>query len=299
MSVYGTASNEMINEPRIFSSVQSSDKLVKSWVVFFQANWFLLGLFAVIGFAKLNPEIGATGGVLHPESSTSIGVCIIFFCSGISIPTAELVKGVFNIRLHFSIQFFSFIIIPVLIAILSHILYYLIPDLIPQPGDASLSPEMLQTPMKMASAILLGVRIVAALPPPVSTALIITQVIEGNVSGAIFNSALGSFLGVIVTPTVLLLSVGVASDVTFSSIFLKLGSTVLLPLIVGQLARFYAYGGVQAARVPESGSYKALLRDMPFSGISKAVLLVRTVITLITVKDPSEMWCCASRFCCC
>lgn len=45
------------------------------------------------------------------------------------------------------------------------------------------------------------------MPPPVSTAVILTKAVGGNEAGAVFNSALGSFLGIIVTPLCLLLFV--------------------------------------------------------------------------------------------
>ena len=52
-------------------------------------------------------------------------------------------------------------------------------------------------------------QVVGCMPPPVSSAVIIAKAIGGNEAAAIFNSALGSFLGITVTPLLLLLFVSV------------------------------------------------------------------------------------------
>lgn len=45
------------------------------------------------------------------------------------------------------------------------------------------------------------------MPPPVSSAVILTRAAGGNEAAALFNSVIGSLLGVIVTPIILLFSV--------------------------------------------------------------------------------------------
>ncbi|KAF0028985.1 hypothetical protein F2P81_018090 [Scophthalmus maximus] len=69
-------------------------------------------------------------------------------------------------------------------------------------------------------------------------------------AAAIFNSAFGSFLGIIVTPVLLLLFLGSSSSVPFSSIFSQLFMTVVVPLVLGQR------------------------KKPPFGAISSAVLLM-------------------------
>jgi sodium/bile acid cotransporter 7 len=45
------------------------------------------------------------------------------------------------------------------------------------------------------------------MPPPVSSAVILTKASGGNEAAAIFNSAFGSFLGIFVTPALLMFTV--------------------------------------------------------------------------------------------
>lgn len=78
-------------------------------------------------------------------------------------------------------------------------------------------------------------QVMACMPPPVSSAVILTRAVGGNEAAAIFNSAFGSFLGIFVTPLLLLSLVGVSSDAAVGSIFVTLASTVVLPLVLGQV----------------------------------------------------------------
>ncbi|XP_030017428.1 sodium/bile acid cotransporter 7-like [Sphaeramia orbicularis] len=99
------------------------------------------------------------------------------------------------------------------------------------------------------------------MPPPVSSAVILTKAVGGNEAAAIFNSAFGSFLGIIVTPVLLLLFLGSSSSVPFSSIFSQLFMTVVVPLILGQVCRSFLREFLER-------------RKPPFSAVSSAVLLM-------------------------
>lgn len=52
---------------------------------------------------------------------------------------------------------------------------------------------------------------VGCMPPPVSSAVILTRSAGGNETAALFNSIIGSLLGVIITPIILLLSVSASN----------------------------------------------------------------------------------------
>ncbi|XP_048244258.1 sodium/bile acid cotransporter 7-like isoform X6 [Haliotis rufescens] len=92
---------------------------------------------------------------------------------------------------------------------------------------------LLQT-SPLEAHLLDGLRLLSCMPPPVSSAVLLTKAAGGNEAAAIFNSALGSFL---------------------------LSSTVVLPLILGQMLR---------------AAYKRKLERnrIPFGAIGSIVLLV-------------------------
>ncbi|XP_061297169.1 sodium/bile acid cotransporter 7 isoform X3 [Pezoporus flaviventris] len=106
-----------------------------------------------------------------------------------------------------------------------------------------------------------GLQTVGCMPPPVSSAVILTKAVGGNEAAAIFNSAFGSFLGIVITPLLLLLFLGSSSSVPFTSIFSQLFMTVVVPLIIGQIVRRYIKDWLER-------------KKPPFGAISSCVLLM-------------------------
>ena len=192
-------------------------------------NWFMVGIAAVIIFAKVAPWIGKKGGMLYPEITVKyIAVSIIFFNGGVSLRTEDLKAALFNVKAHIFIQCFTFCFIPTFMYFLVNVL--------------------LQTGMN--TWLLKGILIVGCMPPPVSSAVIITKAIGGNEAAAIFNSALGSFLGIFITPFLLFMIVGVSSDVPVGKIVSTLTVTVVFPLVVGQITRQFIKDWMQKTKPP-------------------------------------------------
>nr|KAF6482054.1 solute carrier family 10 member 7 [Molossus molossus] len=147
-------------------------------------EWFMIGIVLAIAGAKLEPSIGVNGGPLKPEITVSyIAVATIFFNSGLSLKTEELTSALVHIRLHLFIQIFTLAFFPATIWLFLQIL--------------SVTP--------VNEWLLKGLQTVGCMPPPVSSAVILTKAVGGNEAAAIFNSAFGSFLGIIITPLLLLL----------------------------------------------------------------------------------------------
>ena len=192
-------------------------------------NWFMIGIGLVIFLAKLAPWIGKKGGPLFPEITVKyFAVSIIFFNGGVSLRTEDLKAAFLNFKVHVFIQCFTFCFIPTF-------MYFIV---------------NLMASSSMNVWLLKGVLIVGCMPPPVSSAVIITRAIGGNEAAAIFNSALGSFLGIFVTPLLLFKIVGVSGDVPVGKIVSTLTITVVLPLIVGQITRRYIKEWMQRTKPP-------------------------------------------------
>ncbi|XP_071786691.1 sodium/bile acid cotransporter 7-like isoform X1 [Asterias amurensis] len=203
-----------------------------------KGNWFLLAIVLVISLADIAPYIGAKGGPIKPEITVKyLAVSFIFFNSGLSLKTEDLRTALFNVKLHFFIQFFTLAVVPCLVWVLVHFL--------------------LMTPVD--EWLLKGLQVVGCMPPPVSSAVILTKAVGGNEAGAIFNSAFGSFLGIVVTPVLLLVFMGSSSSVPFSSIFTQLSLTVVVPLVLGQIVRLFIKGWLERTKPPFGTLGKAVL----------------------------------------
>ncbi|XP_038255532.1 sodium/bile acid cotransporter 7 isoform X2 [Dermochelys coriacea] len=205
-------------------------------------EWFILGIVLVIAVAKLEPAVGAKGGPLKPEITiTYIAVSAIFFNSGLSLKTEELTNALMHVKLHLFVQIFTLVFFPTAIWLFLQVL--------------SVTP--------INEWLLKGLQTVGCMPPPVSSAVILTKAVGGNEAAAIFNSAFGSFL------------LGSSSSVPFTSIFSQLFMTVVVPLIIGQIVR---------RRIKDWLERK----KPPFGAISSCVLLMIIYTTFCdTFSNPN------------
>ncbi|XP_045432242.1 sodium/bile acid cotransporter 7 isoform X5 [Pipistrellus kuhlii] len=165
----------------------------------------------------------------------------------------ELTSALVHIRLHFFIQIFTLAFFPAAMWLFLQLL--------------SITP--------INEWLLKGLQTVGCMPPPVSSAVILTKAVGGNEAAAIFNSAFGSFLGIVITPLLLLLFLGSSSSVPFTSIFSQLSVTVVVPLIIGQIVRRYIKDWLERTKPP-------------FGAISSSVLLMIIYTTFCgTFSNPN------------
>jgi sodium/bile acid cotransporter 7 len=170
---------------------------------------------AAVVLAWLFPDAGAKGGSLHPELVNKLGVSLIFFLHGLMLSFAALAAGTRMWRVHLLVQMSTFLLFPLLgLALLAG-------------AGSRLGPE-LRT----------GLFFLCALPSTVSSSVALTATARGNVAVAVFNATLSSLLGVVLTPLWLSLVLGTAEHaLPFGSVVLDLLLWLVLPLLLGQLAR--------------------------------------------------------------
>ncbi|XP_024102183.1 sodium/bile acid cotransporter 7 isoform X7 [Pongo abelii] len=122
-------------------------------------DWFMVGIVLAIAGAKLEPSIGVNGGPLKPEITVSyIAVATIFFNSGLSLKTEELTSALVHLKLHLFIQIFTLAFFPAAIWLFLQLL--------------SITP--------INEWLLKGLQTVGCMPPPVSSAVILTKAVGGN-----------------------------------------------------------------------------------------------------------------------
>uniref|UniRef100_A0AC11E7E9 Uncharacterized protein n=1 Tax=Ovis aries TaxID=9940 RepID=A0AC11E7E9_SHEEP len=122
-------------------------------------EWFMIGIVLAIAGAKLEPSIGVNGGPLKPEITVSyIAVATIFFNSGLSLKTEELTSALVHIKLHLFIQIFTLAFFPAAVWLFLQLL--------------SITP--------INEWLLKGLQTVGCMPPPVSSAVILTKAVGGN-----------------------------------------------------------------------------------------------------------------------
>jgi len=193
---------------------------IKKITKFVDKNFFLLGMFAAVAFARLFPSLGCNGGVLRPELFIGkFGVTLVFLLSGLSLELSQLTAAASNVRLNALIQGMTFLAWPFLVGVpLTKLAATFLPGLFPQP-------------------LLDGLMILMCLPTTVNMCVILTQTAGGNVASALYNAVVSNAVGIFVTPALLFRFFGSHIELPFLSMLAKLSSKVLLPVAIGQALR--------------------------------------------------------------
>ncbi|KAF9340909.1 hypothetical protein BGZ91_011914 [Linnemannia elongata] len=196
----------------------------KAWDIWMK-NWFLLGLVVVIILARYFPGWGRTGGPIRPEYSVKYGITsCIFLLSGLSLKTRDLLVSAMNYRAHLMVQITSFVIIPLFVKAITSLL-----------GLTSLNAKLLA-----------GMAVTSATPTTISSNVVMTANSNGNESLALFNAAFGNLLGVFISPLIVLILLHSTPEtpsgqhgLDYATILRDLGTTILVPIVVGQIYLYY------------------------------------------------------------
>ncbi|XP_050314009.1 sodium/bile acid cotransporter 7-B-like [Anthonomus grandis grandis] len=185
---------------------------------FLKKNWLLVAILCCIFLAGLYPKLGSKEGPLKTEYSVKYGaVSLMFFISGFSLKTDSIFYTFKQYKLHLFIQLFTFLLVPIYTQLFVKFL----------------------SMFGINGWVLKGLITVSCMPPPVSSAVILTRAAQGNETAAIFNSVVGSFLGIIITPILLLFNLGSTTIVPLFGTVLQLTVSVILPLLAGQLIKVF------------------------------------------------------------
>ena len=178
-------------------------------------EWFLVGMVVAIILAILTPNLGRSGGLIHLDQLTGIGVAVVFFLHGLGLSPKAIKAGVSNWRLHVFIQLATFLCYPLIWVVFgSTFLAYMPPSLA------------------------FGFCYLFVLPSTISSSVAMTSIGKGNVAGAVFNASLSSILGVFLTPLLIQLFMGYEGvELDLMESVISISKLLLLPMIVGQLLR--------------------------------------------------------------
>lgn len=181
---------------------------------------FTLALLAVVALATWLPASGAVATFF--EVLTHLAIGLLFFLHGAKLSREAVIAGAGHWRLHLLVFACTFVMFPLLGLLLK-------PLILPLVGEA----------------LYLGVLYLCALPATVQSAIAFTSLARGNVPAAICSAAASSLLGIVLTPLLVMLLMGVEGDSGSSleavwAIVLQL----LVPFVAGQLARRWIGGWV-------------------------------------------------------
>jgi sodium/bile acid cotransporter 7 len=199
---------------------------LRKWI---KTNGFILGLFAVVLLAFVFPEPAARNGWLHPDLVQNVGIALILFLQGISMPLEKVKKGAGNWKLHLIIQSFTFLVFPLVGIGFGLVLRIIWPS---EPA-----------------AVRDGFLYLCVLPSTVSTSVVLTSVAGGNTAAAILSAAFSNIVGVILTPlliSLLMHATGKAGHGSLGPLLLDITLLTLLPFAAGVVLRRSVHDWVDA-----------------------------------------------------
>jgi sodium/bile acid cotransporter 7 len=180
-------------------------------------NAFLVGLLTALLLALVWPRPGGPDGFLRADLLSKLGIMLIFFLQGLSLPTSELSRGFRSLRLHAFIQACIFLLAPLF-----------------------LLPLALAFKLLFNETLASGFIFLALLPTTISSAVAFTSTAGGNTAAALFNTTLANVLGVFWVPLGSILLLSSESGLPLNLVLpllLKLSWLLLLPLLAGQCLR--------------------------------------------------------------
>jgi predicted Na+-dependent transporter len=218
-------------------------------------HWFLIGLLLIVGLAlSLGRNIDQAGwGPLLRNSA----VFLIFLGTGYSLDTRRILQDLAALHHHLAVQLFIFLGVPVLILVPAFLI-----------GGNLADP-----------AVWVGLAAVAVLPTTISSCIAFTQVAGGNVPLSMLNSALSNALGILLSPLLLSLLIGLAPEAVQAggvttpaatggavllgreatlSIFGSLARLMVAPAIIGQVVRILLLRRQPASDAPGASRVRPL-----------------------------------------
>ncbi len=156
----------------------------------------------------------AAGAAFPARRVADAGISVVFFLHGVGLSTEKLRSGLGRWRVHGLVQGFTFGVFP--------LLWW--------GAHASLGARL---PPELS----LGFLYLAALPSTISSSVALTGVARGNVAAAAFNASLSSLLGVFLTPLLVEAGGMAAGELPLGEAILQIAALLLVPFVLGQLAR--------------------------------------------------------------
>ena len=203
-------------------------------------SWFLFGIVGVFALAVVSPPAAAPGGPLFLGGWQDALFVVMFLATGISLRTAELGAALGHWRLHLLTQGFNLGLVPLAAAACDPLLAWL----------------------GVPGAWRLGILVTMCLPMTISSCVLLTRLAGGSEAAALTQATLGGWLGLGVTPLLLLLLAHGSADIHASTAIFHLLEVVALPVAIGQALQRLTPGIVAWRAVLNQLSTVALLINL-------------------------------------
>jgi sodium/bile acid cotransporter 7 len=180
---------------------------------FYEKFDFPIHVLLAIFIAWMYPPLGAIYVVPYVTANW-VAVCYIFVLFGLGVQTEEFAKALTKMRFNAFVQVYNF-------GFISAVIYGV--------------TRLLALSGILAKTLADGLAICGSLPMSINVGIILTHAAGGDEAVAIFNTSFGNFVGVFLSPALILGYLGTVGYVDVGQVYTKLSLIVIVPLVVGQL----------------------------------------------------------------
>lgn len=174
---------------------------------------YLLLLIGTVALAAVLPASGKATGIV--DLAVNLAVALLFLLYGARLKPEAIWSGLSHWRLQSLIFASTYVLFPLIGVAMTALLRGHLP------GD-----------------IVTGLMFLCLLPSTVQSSIAFTSIARGNIPAAICSAATSSLMGIFITPLLVLLMLGQsAHSLPFGDAVLKIMLQLLLPFVLGQLAR--------------------------------------------------------------
>ena len=210
----------------------------------FRRHWFFAGLAVAVLLAATCPGSAAAIERWH---IVEFLIGAVFFSSGLTIRFRQMVQGLSDVKTFVVVQVISFVLFPLLMGISASWLF-------PEPRDLHV-----------------GFGLLLAVPTTITSCVILTTAANGTTAVALVSAVGGNLLGVLVSPFLLKIYLGVTAQLPVGQMIATLCAIVLAPVVAGQCFRPVApeFFSAQAKRFSKFNQLVILL--IVYTAAAKAI----------------------------
>jgi sodium/bile acid cotransporter 7 len=217
-----------------------------SWSVkTLRADLFTVLIVAFAIAATLSPARGATASVL--ESSAGFAIAALFFLHGARLSRHAIWAGLGHWRFHLAALALTFVAFPVF-------------------------GVLIQATGAGTSAVATGLVYLCLLPSTVQSSIAYTALAKGNVPAAVCSASLSNVIGVFITPILVALLLGSQGANATSAGIQAVATQILVPFVLGNLARPLLAKTVDAQKLLLSWFDRAVILLIVYRAFSAAIV---------------------------
>ncbi|WP_024793008.1 bile acid:sodium symporter family protein [Tomitella biformata] len=229
----------------------------------FNIDAFLIGIFVMAGLAAILPAKGVGEDILGWAVKIAIG--LLFLLYGARLSPQEALEGFKHWRLHTTVLAFTFVLFPLI----------------------GLSLRVL-APHVISDELYAGILFMCLVPSTVQSSIAFTSIAKGNVAGAIVSASFSNFIGVFLTPVLVILLMETTGDVHIDGrAIIDIVVQLLVPFMVGQLLRPWLVGWLTRHAAPtkivDRGSILLVVYAAFSEGMNQGIWSTTSVTQILVV----------------